>query len=178
MKPSLSHFSDIHSHSLRGNDIITNLYPGDEITGNIGDVWYSIGLHPWHTDAPVDELDKALSAIAIAATDPRVIAIGEAGLDALRGADTETQERIFTAQIQIAERHQLPLIIHCVRRYGRLMELHKQLQPTTQWVIHGFRGKAELARQLSAQGIGISLAAPREDINVVVPQKLLFHDSD
>lgn len=178
MKPSLSHFSDIHSHSLRGADIITNLYPGDDITGNIGDVWYSIGIHPWHTDTTDDELDKALATLSAAAADPRVVAIGEAGLDALRGADADTQERIFTAQIQIAERLQLPLIIHCVRRYGRLMELHKQLRPTTQWVIHGFRGKAELARQLSAQGIGISLAAPRQDIAAVVPQKLLFHDSD
>lgn len=178
MKPSLSHFSDIHSHTLRGNDIITNLYPGDDITGNIGNVWYSIGIHPWHTNATPDELDKALSILANAATDPRVVAIGEAGLDAIRGADAETQERIFTAQIQIAERHQLPLIIHCVRRYGRLMELHKHLHPTTQWVIHSFRGKPELARQLSAQGIGISLTTPSQDIADVVPQKLLFHDSD
>ncbi|MDE6207152.1 MAG: TatD family hydrolase, partial [Muribaculaceae bacterium] len=139
--------------------------------------WYSIGYHPWNTTAGRAAADEALSVIERLADDPRVVAIGEAGLDALRGADPSEQERVFLAQAEIAERHRLPLIIHCVRRYGRLMELHRSFRPSVPWVVHGFRGKAELARQLTAAGIGVSLPVPRPDL-AHLPPHLIYHDSD
>ena len=78
------------------------------------------------------------------------------GLDALRGASLAEQERLFVAQIDMAE----SLNTHCscllFLSCDRLLRLHKQLRPTTQWTVHGFRGKPALARQLLDAGIDLS----------------------
>jgi len=144
--------------------------------GAFGSAWYSVGIHPWSTVCEVpDELFDRLSTMV---ADPRVVAVGEAGLDALRGGPTERQEAVFLRQAAIAEKAGKPLVVHCVRRYGRLMELHKAFSPQQLWIVHGFRGKPELARQLVAAGIGISLGEPRADIEAVVPPRLLFFETD
>lgn len=177
---ALSAFSDIHTHGRTGADIICSIEPEDaEILERSipGRAWFSVGIHPWSTGVSIPEstfelLDKLSS-------DERVAAIGEAGLDALRGGEASYQEEVFLRQAALAEKVRKPLIIHCVRRYGRLMELYATFRPQQLWVIHGFRGKSELARQLARQGIGISTDAhPRADIDAVVPPHLRFHETD
>lgn len=174
--PPLHSFADIHSHSGIGPDTITSIEPGQEMLSEPGMAWYSVGIHPWNTETPVAE--ETFEKLRRQAAAPRVVAIGEAGLDALRGGEDRYQEEVFLRQAQIAEELGKPLIIHCVRRYGRIMDLHRMLAPKQLWVIHGFRGKAELARQLAASGIGISLQSERADIEAVVPPALLFRETD
>lgn len=171
-------FKDIHTHGETGEDIITSIEPRQADTMlPYGEAWYSVGIHPWSTAEGYNNAD--LQYLDHIAEDPRVIAIGEAGLDACRGADLDTQEKVFLHHAELAERLSKPLIIHCVRRFGRIMELHKALKPRQLWIIHGFRGKAELARQLTTQGIGISMGknAP-SGIEHQIPAKLLFRESD
>lgn len=176
MNPDLHSFDDIHTHGRTGPRMVCSIEPGDEMTGTLGSAWYSVGIHPWSTTAEIPEsLFQKLREIA---ADPRVVAIGEAGLDALRGGPADRQNDVFIRQIAISETLQKPLIVHCVRRYGRLLELHKELSPRQLWIVHGFRGKPELARQLAAAGLAISLADPRPDIEAVVPQSLLFRETD
>lgn len=175
--PPLEEFTDIHSHNRRGPRILTSIEPGDEINSAPGEAWYSVGIHPWSTAEAVEgatwkELERLVA-------DPRVIAIGEAGLDALRGGDEATQEAIFRRQAALSEKMKLPLIIHCVKRYGRIMELRKELQPRQRWIIHGFRGKPELARQLIAAGFDISLGEKYNPATAeVIPREHLFRESD
>ena len=80
---------------------------------------------------------------------------------------------------KLAEETRKPLIIHCVGRYGLLTDLHRELRPTQPWIIHGFTGKPELARQLVAEGFFFSL---RPDSPVrqygVIPENRLFTESD
>lgn len=176
MKPDIHDFADIHTHGRTGPDMVCSIEPGTPMSGDYGSVWYSAGIHPWSTvkEIPEDSF-KLLEAMA---SDPRVVAIGEAGLDALRGGPAERQEAVFMRQAALAEKAEKPLVIHCVRRYGRLMELHKAFRPQQLWIVHGFRGKPELARQLAAAGIGISLGEARLDIEAVVPAGLLFRETD
>lgn len=176
MIPDLHSFADIHTHSHTGPDVVRSIEPTEQLTGDYGHAWYSAGIHPWSTVSAVS--DDTFGRLETMAADPRVVAVGEAGLDALRGGDAAVQEAIFVRQAVLAEKVEKPLVIHCVRRYGRILELHKALAPRQLWVIHGFRGKPELARQLSAAGIGISIAAPRPDIESIVPPHLLFHETD
>lgn len=172
----LHSFDDIHTHGHTGSSVICSIEPTEEMTGDYGSAWYSVGIYPWSTAAEVpDALFRRLEALA---GDCRVVAVGEAGLDALRGGPAERQELVFERQAAIAEKVGKPLIVHCVRRYGRLMELHKAFSPRQLWIVHGFRGKPELARQLAAAGIGISLGEPRPDIEAVVPPALLFRETD
>ena len=175
--PPLEEFTDIHSHVHRGPRILTNLEPGDDIDTALGEAWYSVGIHPWSTTEAVD--DATWAELERMAADPRVIAIGEAGLDALRGADEATQEAIFRRQAALSERMELPLIIHCVKGYGRLIALRKELRPRQRWIVHGFRGKPELARQLLAAGFDISLGEKHNPATAeIIPPERLFRESD
>ena len=176
MTPDIHSFADIHTHGRTGPGMVCSVEPGDVLEGEYGSAWYSVGIHPWSTAGDIPEvLYERLEAMA---ADPRVVAIGEAGLDALRGGSPEVQEAVFARQAAIATKMNKPLVVHCVRRYGRLMELHRTFSPHSLWIVHGFRGKPELARQLAAAGIGVSLGAPRPDIAVVVPPELLFAETD
>lgn len=172
----LNSFDNIHAHGLRGPRIITNLDPGDTIDTPYGEAWYSVGIHPWYTDNVTDADIEKVRALA---ADRRVVAIGEAGLDSHRGAPAEEQERIFLQQARIAEEIGKPMIIHCVGRYGRMIELRRELKPKQLWIIHGFRGKPELARQLVAAGFGISLGLKyNPDTLAAIPPASLYHETD
>lgn len=153
--------------------MLTSVSPGYSIDTKPGEAWYSAGIHPWDTLTPPVEAEwQALDTLA---ADPRVAAIGECGLDAMRGGPQEVQEEIFRRQAALAERVGKFLIIHCVRRYGRLMELHRELRPGQPWIVHGFRGKPELARQLLREGIQISLP-PDSPLRPLFPDA--FHETD
>ncbi len=177
MTPDLHNFADIHTHRGTAPDAIMSVEPSATLTGDYGSAWYSVGIHPWSTSDKVPE--EWWEHLAAMLADPRVVAVGEAGLDKKRGGSPEYQEEVFRRQAALAEAVGKPLIIHCVGRYGRLIELHAELRPSVLWVVHGFTGKPELARQLSARGIGISLGrrAP-EGVGAVVPEQLLFRETD
>lgn len=125
---------------------------------------YSVGIHPWDSGRCAESDFKAL---LIDANSPEVVAIGECGIDRLRGPEIEIQQSVFRRQAEIAEKVGKPLLIHCVRAYDKILELHRELRPQrSQWIIHGFRGKPELARQLTRAGIYLSLG---ERFNPQVP---------
>ncbi|MCH5221326.1 MAG: TatD family hydrolase [Muribaculaceae bacterium] len=173
----LAKFVDIHAHSRCAPDIICSVEPDFEIESAYGQAWYSVGIHPWST---VNEISAAtIENLLIRSRDIRVVAIGECGLDKNRGGRPDYQEEIFRLHIDISESLQKPLIIHCVGRYGRLLDLYRETAPTQQWVIHGFSGKAELARQLIAAGFYISLG-PRSNssLRAIIPKERRYEESD
>lgn len=144
---------DVHTHVAPADGrAIVSVNPGQ----GLGSApHYSVGIHPWHADTgDVAEVEHL-------AADPRVVAIGECGIDKLRGPGLEVQMPVFEAQARLAERLQKPLIIHCVRAYGEIMALHDRLHPTVPWIIHGFNRNAALARQLTDRGIYLSIATNR-----------------
>ena len=74
------------------------------------DVWASVGIHPHEADAHSDLSEAVLLA---AAEHPRVVAIGETGLDYYYDhSDRETQQALFRTHIDVARRTGLPLIVH------------------------------------------------------------------
>lgn len=138
------------------------------------DRFYSIGVHPWDTECPND-----LEAIAQGAENPQIVAIGECGMDALRGAPAAKQEEIFRWHVALSERLGKPLIIHAVRTLQRMIELRRELKPTQRWIIHGFRGKPEMARVLIRAGFDISIGSRYNPaILPVVPQDRLHQETD
>ncbi len=149
------HIKDIHTHRREcpSRAAILNINPGEPLPPNPS--YLSIGVHPWDTDK--DNIEQALEEVEHIADNPRIVAIGECGIDMLRGATPERQEAIFERQAMIAEKAGKPLIIHCVRATDRLLRLHRELRPTVAWIVHGFRGKPETAMQLLRAGIFVSL---------------------
>lgn len=175
--PPLSAFADIHTHGRTAPDAVTSVEPHAPLEGDYGSAWYSVGIHPWSTSAPVAE--ETWQALAQKVRDPRVVAVGEAGLDKYRGGSQAVQEEVFRRHVALAEAVGKPLVIHCVGRYGRIMELHRELAPTQLWVIHGFSGSVELARQLVAEGFGISLGLrAKPGVAETIPPARLFRETD
>lgn len=115
---------------------------------------YSVGIHPWDAAAATPE---ALEALRQAAAHPQVVAIGETGIDTLKGAPMFRQLPAFRAQAEIAESAGKPLVIHDVRGHDMILAMYKDIKPRQPWIIHGFRGKPTVAAMLALPGIYFSM---------------------
>lgn len=68
----------------------------------------------------------------------------------------DRQWEVFAAQIQMSEEYHRPMTLHVVKAFDLVLAARKRFQPQQKWTIHGFRGKAETARQLLAAGFDLS----------------------
>lgn len=171
---AITEFKDIHTHNLdAGDDAVINLPWGSDLPK---EGYYSIGIHPWDAGAASDDdFDRMLDL----AQNDRVVAIGETGLDALRGPSLSEQERVFIKHIKISEKVGKPVIIHAVRTLHDIIRLRNKLRPAQRWILHGFRGKPALARQLLGAGIDISLGRIyNPETLAVIPSEHLFQETD
>lgn len=115
-----------------------------------------VGLHPWWAarfgDDTLMELERLLQ------LNSRVVAVGECGLDLKQGAPLLQQQRIFEAQIELAERHRQPLLIHSVGTHDTVLSILRKHRFTLPFLMHGFSGSPEQAQALVSQGafIGVS----------------------
>jgi len=113
------------------------------------------------------------------AGDSRIVAIGEAGLDKLRGASLDTQQSFFKKQIELSESLKKPLIIHCVQAWGELIRLRRETKPVQPWIIHGFRGKPELTKRLVKEGFLFSAGSKiNKESMPLIPLDSLFCETD
>lgn len=163
---------DSHTHALVHNAVV-NRFPHQPMPpGYI----YSVGIHPWHAaDATPDHWQW----LEQAAQRPDVVAIGEAGLDKLCSTPLAIQTEAFMRQAQLSERVGKPLIIHNVRANQEILDLHTRLRPTQPWVLHGFRGKPQLAQMFLDHGFHISLG-PRHNpaTAAIIPPERLLRETD
>lgn len=114
----------------------------------------SVGLHPWFLNA--DTWRTQMDWLETAAALPQVWAIGECGLDRVCDVPWSLQQEVFRVQVDLAERLDKPLILHCVRAHSDLIALRRQLHSRIPWILHGFNKKPELALQMIRQGFGLS----------------------
>ena len=115
--------------------------------------YVSLGIHPWYINNPDEQLRILEEQLA---SNPNIIAVGEAGLDKLRGCDLDIQCDIFEKQALFAEQYSKPLIIHCVKAFDELLALKKRIKPSVPWIVHGFRGNHIQAQQLVKNSLILS----------------------
>ncbi len=142
-------------------NISTKQSEWDQVVGTAmreSDVFASVGIHPHEADQHAD-LGRA---VLLAATDnPRVIAIGETGLDYYYDhSDRETQQRLFRMHVDVARETGLPLIIHTRDAEDdthRILEdeMGKGAFPA---LIHCFTSSDEFASKVLDLGLTISLS--------------------
>ncbi|MET3391016.1 TatD DNase family protein [Variovorax sp. 1140] len=110
---------------------------------------YALGIHPLCTGEAKDEDLEALDAeLAVRRDDPRLVAVGEIGLDYfVEGLDGEKQERFFHTQLQLARRHGLPVLIHVRRSVDKVLKHLRQTAGGKPWqgIAHAFNGSEQQA---------------------------------
>ena len=121
--------------------------------------YFTVGHHPWWTNEALSEAD--LQNMETLLSDKYCLGIGECGLDKLKGASKEIQEEVFYQHIMLANKNNVPLIVHCVRQYDQVLNFRKKYGKTP-WVIHGFRRNQQLAKSLIDQGIMLSVSPLRQ----------------
>jgi len=156
--PQREDYIDIHTHEAvpaGGIFSVDVLMAHEERTpSNLKGILYTYGIHPWHLNE--NNHDNLLALVRERSSDARIIAIGEAGFDRIKGPSMDLQRRTFEEQVEISEELGKPLVVHCVRAWDELLGEHKKIRPIMPWMVHGFRGKADLAKQLISKGMYIS----------------------
>ncbi len=114
---------------------------------------YALGIHPLCVGcAADDDLDRLRDALAAHADDPRLVAVGEIGLDHfIPGHDRARQERFYAAQLGLAVRHGLPVLLH-VRRSADMLLKHLRRVDGAGGIAHAFNGSAQQAQMFVGLG--------------------------
>jgi TatD DNase family protein len=146
-------YINIHTHHLPKEDgvfLFNNRFGSQEAvyTGQ----YFSAGIHPWDANKEIilSELEQIIA-------HKHCLAVGECGLDKVKGPGLPVQKALFEAQLKLALKHQKPVIIHCVKAFDELMEICGPFQSKIPLVIHGFHKSAQLAQQLIHKGFYLSL---------------------
>lgn len=136
-----------------------NLDTARLLAHQLGDT-YALGIHPLYVPKAADEdLDVLDAALTVHRSDPRLVAVGEIGLDFFvpalcEPAMRERQERFYRAQLRLARKHSLPVILH-VRRSADVLLKHLRELPTGGGIAHAFNGSAEQARAFTDLGFAL-----------------------
>lgn len=120
----------------------------------------SAGLHPQDTVLYASaQLPAILSEIEMLLAHPKVVALGEIGLDYHWDPDHAVQKEVFDAQLSLAESKGIPVIIHDREAHGDTMDIllaHKNVTG----VIHSYSGSAEMAKEYVRMGWYLSFSGP------------------
>jgi len=145
---------NLHTHQYtNASDVleVVNQYPM-EFDANIP--WYSIGLHPWKIDE--NTMETELAFVKTKLQEDNCLALGECGLDKRTTVPFDLQLIAFEKQLQLAQRFNKPVIIHCVAAFQEVIAMKNRLGITVPMIIHGFSKTQELAKQLTDHGFYIS----------------------
>jgi TatD DNase family protein len=147
-------FINIHTHIPENSPDVTAIY---NLAGNENTIqnYFSAGIHPWY----IDELnfESQLKSLEKSIQQKICLFIGECGLDKLKCSDFSVQQKVFSAQIELAVKYNKPIILHCVKAFNETLSLLKDKIETDKIIFHGFHKSAELAEELTSKGFYVSL---------------------
>ncbi|MES2415638.1 MAG: TatD family hydrolase [Pseudomonadota bacterium] len=121
---------------------------------------YALGIHPVCVpDAQESDLETLDRALEAASSDPRLVAVGEIGLDYFLPALTESpqrerQEFFYREQLKLARKHGLPVILHVRRSADKLLKHLREIVPEGGWtgIGHAFNGSQQQAMEFIKLG--------------------------
>ncbi len=131
---------------------VANFDAARQLAHQHGDV-YSLGIHPLYTpQASEDDVLTLDLALQQHAADPRLVAVGEIGLDGfVPGLDMARQQLFYKAQLKLAHKFGLPVIVH-VRRSADLLLKGLRQTPVKGGIAHAFNGSVQQAQQFIDMG--------------------------
>ena len=177
-----------------GVDVVIDIGMGTEESSTaterarrIDGVYASVGVHPNDLAEFEADPDATMQRLASLAADPRVVAIGETGLDFYRDRSASAlQEDAFRAHIELARGTDLPIVIHCRDAHLRVLEILDESGRPERVVMHCFSGDAAYARECAARDYFCSFAGNVTFRNAgglraaaaAVPLRLLLAETD
>jgi TatD DNase family protein len=175
-------FFNFHTHKYTNqSDVLelVNQYP-QEVDASIP--FYSIGIHPWYIVE--NRVESDLEIMESKLQEMNCLAIGECGLDKRIEIPMELQQAVFEKQLLLAQKYDVPVVIHCVAAFQEVIATKKKLQISVPMIIHGFSKNEQTAKQLLDNGFFISfgkylLRNPElESVFKSVPNDRFFLETD
>ena len=159
--PELAHDVDAVREQARAQGVVHCVLPAVErsnwdsvrlLAHRHGDS-YALGIHPLYTGRAQDEdLELLAHTLQQHRADPRLVAVGEIGLDYfVPGLDAERQQRFYRAQLALARRFDMPVILHVRRSADQLLKALRQVQ-VRGGIAHAFNGSLQQAQAFVALG--------------------------
>lgn len=132
------------------------------------------GVIGWHPVDAIDCTQQDLDWIEELAAHPKIVGIGETGLDYYWDkSPKEVQQALFRKQIQLAQKLGLPIIIHNRDATGDVVQiLREENAASVGGVMHCFSGSVETARECIAMNFMISLGGPVTFKNARLPKEV------
>lgn len=177
-----SHYLDFHTHGIR-NPKDPNFV--EIVSVHLGQdkdfTHYTIGMHPWWTQSVLTQDQK--EKLSFHLKHPNCLALGEVGLDKLKGPAMKLQIEILKNQLTVAGQLKKPVVIHCVRAIDQLLSVKKNFPHIGNWCLHGYSRHAQLAKQLIDQGFYLSIMPGLPDHKLesllrTIPLDKLFLETD
>lgn len=175
---------DFHRHlpvaesARRGAVLSFSLYEQDLVPDH---GCYTMALHPWETER-LDAVKLVENELPKHMAEERCLALGECGLDRLRGAPMAVQIELFAHQLAIAKAAKKPLVVHCVRAWGELAAQVRRSGFEASKAIHGFRGSLSVLKQLLAHdwyiSVGPDLHGRLPEVTAQIPNSRLLLETD
>ncbi len=168
-------FINIHTHFDNGRQLEVVNYTFKTVFPT----HFSFGIHPWEIDVWGHTLEEMESFLAM----DGCLAVGEIGLDKLKGPKISRQIELFKQQIILSEHYELPVILHCVKTWNELKVLKRELNPQQTWIFHGFT-KSSLTEEVLKEGIYISIghailtSSSLQTALMKIPLNRLFLETD
>ena len=159
--PELAHDVDAVREQARAQGVVHCVLPAVErsnwdsvrlLAHRHGDS-YALGIHPLYTGRAQDEdLELLAHTLQQHRADPRLVAVGEIGLDYfVPGLDGECQQRFYREQLVLARRFDLPVILHVRRSADQLLKVLRQVK-VRGGIAHAFNGSLQQAQAFVALG--------------------------
>lgn len=127
------------------------------LTRSFPQLYAALGLHPLYI-AQHKEADLHLLDALLCQRDPRLVAVGEIGLDLYMETPMfEQQQQLLKAQFVLARRETLPVILHSRRSHDQLAAMLRQAKLPATGVVHGFAGSLSQAQAFIKLGFAIGV---------------------
>ena len=123
-----------------------------------------VGIHPENLEGLADDY---LDQLAKLLEHPRVVALGEIGLDYHWDIPRDIQNRVFEEQLRLARELDVPVVIHDREAHGDVMEMVRRYKP--RGLMHCYSGSTEMLKEVMRLGMSISLGGTVTFKNARVP---------
>ena len=151
-------------------------------------MYTAIGIHPYDANFLLTDMKAAICEIESLIKNPesKCKALGEIGLDYhYDGYDPQLQKEYFEAQMSLAERLSVPVVIHDRDAHGDVMEIIRKF-PNVKGVMHSYSGSVEMAEELIKLGYMISFsgtltfknARKTPEVAIQIPRERVMIETD